>query len=195
QLFLERNVLLAALRDGVLNGGLVPLRVVAQQVGSQLYWLLYAHATVAKVAGRLRKQLIVGRVVEVDVVGIGENKFHLPQVIFRARPAAQRVLKSSGCHVGPVHGGGVNNGGFAAVAFHHFHVEAVEVVGVRRQLWPQLLVDDAEGYVPIGRQHYILHLVGEHGRRVERLAHDDAHGEGLLATLIHVEAVLRNVDQ
>ena len=77
QFFFQRDVLLAVRGNAVDNGLLVPFGLVTQQVGGEFNGFLHAHTPMAEAAGALRKQRVMGCIVEVDIVRIGENKLHI----------------------------------------------------------------------------------------------------------------------
>ena len=148
----------------------------------------------AQRAAVAEEQGVGRRVVQVDVVRVGEQELHVAQGVAGPRLLAERQLLDF-LRVVPVHRAGVHGLGAAAGAAQDLDVLAAQEVGIARGRRRRLALDDAVRHVPVGAEHHRLHLVAEDRRGVLRLADNHLHLQHRLAVLPrrHVEG--RHVHQ
>src|SRR5688572_19525058 len=82
-----------------------PLRLVTQQVGRQLDGALQPDTAVTQITGELVEEIPGRRVVQVDVVPVGEQELYEPQRVAGPRLLAELEVALIGGIV-PVDGGG-----------------------------------------------------------------------------------------
>ncbi len=115
------------------------------------------------------EQLVLGRIVQVDVVGVGEHELHLTQRVLVSGPLSEPL---------------------PSAYLHHLVVVAREIVGIGFDLWPDLVLGDFLRHRPVGRELDVGHGVGECRRGAILVfgADDDSHIQNVGAVVVRIQA-------
>ena len=144
------------------------LGLVREQRRGELHRVLHPHAAVAVGAVGAGEQRLRRRVVQVDVVLVGEEELDLAQRIAGAGALADAEVVDVGRR--PVDRRGVDH----PAARQQLHVLAGEIAGVGREMRRDLVLRDRGRHVPVRVDDDVLDLVGEDRGLVLGRADDDA---------------------
>ena len=125
----------------------------------------------------LVEKLVVRRVVQVDVVGIGKVEFDLAQGVVCPRSLGEGVGEVDGRLAGPIHRVGIHTGLLHTTALGHHHVPARKIARVAAHNGQDMCDGDTARDIPEGIEDQMGESGAKDGRAPVGLADDDPHIE------------------